>query len=111
MFQPVQGEAAVMRVKGGFKVADLYERNGYLYAKINGKFVRLMWDGSTTDPNIAIDEMTWDKGTLFHDGTGKLCRVSVPGAKVLPETKAVRLLGAPLPTSDEQLQRALSHDA
>jgi hypothetical protein len=46
-FKQVEGEAAIIISNGVYRQCDLYTRDGYLYAKISGGFVRLMADGAT----------------------------------------------------------------
>lgn len=93
-FQEVEGEAAVLVENGVYKQVPLYLRDGYLYAKANGGFVRLMADGSTTKPRQRLDFMSWT-GPMFRDMYGRLCSPEVPGAKALEPAKVQMLLGAP----------------
>lgn len=94
-FKQVEGEAAVVVSNGVYKQCDLYERNGYLYAKVAGGFVRLMADGSTTNAKTRLDTLSWD-GPIARDVMGKLCRPEVKGSTVLEGPKAQLLLGAPV---------------
>lgn len=93
-FQHVEGEAAVVVENGVYKQVDLYTRDGYLYAKTKGGFVRLFADGSTTAVKMRLDHMSWD-GALFKDPMGKLCTSDVRGARQLEAPKAWLLLGEP----------------
>ena len=93
-FKQVEGEAAVVVSNGVYKQCDVYERNGYLYAKVAGGFVRLMADGSTTNAKTRLETMSWE-GPIARDAMGKLCRPSVRGSIELEAPKAQLLLGAP----------------
>lgn len=91
-FQQVEGEAAVLVENGIYRQCDLYTRDGFLYAKAAGGFVRLMSDGSTTKAKLRLDHMTWS-GPLHRDALGRLC-APMPGSKALDDTKRILLLGA-----------------
>jgi len=90
-FKEVEGEAAVLIENGVYKQVPLFTRDGYLYAKIGGGFVRLMADGATTKAKMRLDFMSWN-GPLCRDGMGRLCTKDVTGAKTLGE-QAQKLLG------------------
>ena len=91
-FQEIEGEAAVL-VEGGIcKQVPLYKRDGYLYAKTGGGFVRLMADGSTSKAKLRLDFMSWE-GQLARDGIGRLCTVEAVGAKPIDNTTAHKLIG------------------
>lgn len=91
-FQEVEGEAAVLIENGIYKQVPLYTRDGYLYAKVSGGFVRIMADGATTKAKLRLDFMSWS-GPLAKDSLGRLCDKSVPGAKLLASDTQQRLLG------------------
>lgn len=91
-FQEVEGEAAVLVENGVYRQVPIYTRDGYLYAKINGGFIRLMSDGSTTKSRMRLDFMSFDK-QLYRDGLGRLCTSEVKGAKSLEGDKVKLLLG------------------
>lgn len=93
MFQQVDGENAIIVEGGVFRQADLYTRDGYLYAKTGGGFVRLYADGSTSKAKCRLDVLTFEK-TLYADKFGRLCDETATGAKVLDAPKAQLLLGA-----------------
>jgi hypothetical protein len=95
-FQEVEGESAILVENGVYRQAPLYMRDGYLYAKSGGGFVRLMADGSTTKAGgrLRLDFMSYDK-PLCRDPLGRLCSPSVKGAVSLESDKAQLLLGAP----------------
>lgn len=93
-FQEIEGEAAVLIENGVFKQVPLYSRDGYLYAKVSGGFVRLMSDGSTTKAKMRLDTLSWT-GELRRDPLGRLCLPDVKGAKALDSTGQKLLLGAP----------------
>lgn len=91
-FQHVEGEAAILVENGVYRQVDLYQRDGYLYAKVGNGFVRLMADGATTKAKLRLDFMSFDK-PLYRDGMGRLCTDAVGGAKRLETAKAQLLLG------------------
>lgn len=91
-FQEIEGEAAVLVENGVYKQVPLYSRDGYIYAKIGGGFVRLMADGATTKSKMRLDFMSFDQ-PLFRDALGRLCTETVSGAKQLEPAKQQLLLG------------------
>lgn len=91
LFKQIEGENAVIVESGVYKQADLYTRNGYLYAKAGGGFVRLYADGSTSKAKCRLDVLTFSK-PLGTDKLGRLCDASVPGARTLEVAKEQRLL-------------------
>jgi hypothetical protein len=91
LFQHVEGEAAVIINNGVYRQCDVYTRDGYLYAKIAGGFVRLYADGSTTKPKARLDHLTWD-APLSRDATGRLCTPDAARAIPLEEPKHKQLL-------------------
>ena len=93
-FQEVEGEAAILVENGVYKQVPVYSRDGYLYAKIAGGFVRMMADGSTTKARMRLDFMTSEK-PLCRDPLGRLCTPDVKGAVSLEPAKAKLLLGGP----------------
>lgn len=91
-FQHVEGEAAIVVENGVYRQVDLYTRDGFLYAKTAGGFVRLMQDGSTTKARLRLDYMTWS-GPLCRDSMGRLCTPEASGARELEAPKQQLLLG------------------
>lgn len=90
-FKEIEGEAAILVENGVYKQVPLYVRDGYLYAKVGGGFVRLMADGATTKSKLRLDFMSWN-GPLHRDGLGRLCSPDVKGSKSLGH-EAQKLLG------------------
>jgi len=91
-FQEVEGEAAVLVENGVYKQTPLYLRDGYLYAKVSGGFVRLMADGSTTKSRMRLDHISFE-AALCRDPLGKLCTSQVAGSAPLPSDRRRLLLG------------------
>lgn len=91
LFQQIEGDNAVIVESGVYKQADLYVRDGYLYAKAGGGFVRLYADGSTSKAKCRLDVLMFYK-SLRADKFGRLCDTSVTGASSLDEAKERRLL-------------------
>ena len=79
MFKPLEGDSAVMYQGGVFKPVDLATRNGYLFAKISGGYVRLYADGSTSKDGVKIDSLSTEL-PLFRDKLGRLGDASLTGA-------------------------------
>ena len=92
-FKEVEGEAVILVQNGVYKQVPVYVRDGYLYAKISGGFVRIMADGSTTKAKMRLDFMSWS-WPLFKDNMGRLCTSEVTGAKALDSNHTQKLLGA-----------------
>lgn len=94
-FKKVEGEGAVVVERGIFKQVELYTRDGFLYAKAAGGFVKIMADGSTSKlgGNLKLDFMTWN-GKLAKSKYGYLCSPEVEGARPLATEAQQKLLGA-----------------
>lgn len=93
-FKEIEGEAAVLVNNGVYSQVPLYTRDGYLYAKSGGGFVRLMADGATTKSSLRLDFMSWT-GPLYRDALNRLCTDAVRGAKPLGTEQQKLLGGAP----------------
>jgi hypothetical protein len=90
-FKEIEGEAAVVVDNGIYRQVPLFERNGYIYVKLGGGFVRLMADGSTTKSRMRLDTISLD--ALSKDNLGRLCHATVAGAKPLPPATRQLLIG------------------
>lgn len=95
-FQKVEGEAAILVENGVYKQVDVYIRNGMLFAKAGGGFIRLMADGSTTKAKCRLDTLSWDD-CLYRDALGRLYGQKIEGKNVKPleGSDRDRLLGPP----------------
>lgn len=82
MFKPLEGDSAILYQKGVFKQCDLATRNGYLFAKVAGGYVRLYANGSTSRDSMKLDTLAVE-GTLHRDRLGRLCDGSVTGCSPL----------------------------
>jgi len=91
-FKQAEGEAAILVTNGVYQQVDIFTRDGYLYAKVGGGFVRLMADGSTSKAKTHLDFMSFS-GPLAQR-LGRLCTGEVQGAKQLAATETQRLLGS-----------------
>lgn len=89
-FKEVEGEACVIIHKGTYRQCPVYTRDGYLYAKVAGGFVRLMSDGSTTRTHTRLETISIE--TLTSSSTGKLALEGTPGTKALAAPKAQLLI-------------------
>lgn len=92
LFVESEGDVAILSMGGVYKQVEVYTRDGYLYAKANGGFVRLMADGATSKPNCRLDHLVTDL-PLARDTYGKLCTSSVTGSRLLPDESRRLLLG------------------
>lgn len=97
-FKHVEGEAAILVENGVYRQVDLYTRDGYLYAKSSGGFVRLKADGSTTKAKLRLEHMSWTGG-LYRDTFGSLAtheaRLASDKIKPLEAERQQLLLGSP----------------
>lgn len=82
LFKHLEGQVAILVEGGVYKQAELFSRDGYLYAKAGSGFVRLYADGSTTKAKCRIDALHFDKA-LFQDKFGRLGSGEIPSAKPL----------------------------
>jgi len=98
-FQEVEGEAAILVENGVYKQVPVYTRDGFLYARISGGFVRIMVDGATTKAKLRLDFLSWN-GPLAKDAMGRLCKPDVAGAKLLSGDTQQRLLGGAVDSVD-----------
>jgi hypothetical protein len=94
-FKQVEGEAAIVVINGVYKQCDIFERDGYLYAKAAGGFVRLFADGATTKAKMRLETLSIGAGEVCRDNIGRLCRPGVSGAIAIEAKSAQLLLGAP----------------
>lgn len=93
LFKPSEGDTAVVVLNGVYKQAQLFTRDGYLYANVSGGFVRLNEDGSTSQPKMRLDHIDI-AFELHRDPLGRLCTPDAPKATLCDERKATLLLGA-----------------
>ena len=90
-FKQVEGEAAILVGDGVYRQTELYERNGYLFAKYGAGFVRLAADGSTSKSKLRLETLSFE-GRLARDPMGRLCRPEVAGAIILAADQQTKLL-------------------
>ncbi|MCW4115638.1 hypothetical protein NPA31_011755 [Aurantimonas sp. MSK8Z-1] len=93
-FQHLEGDAAILVENGVYKQADLYQRDGFLFARTSGGFVRLMADGSTSKARLRLDVLSVDQ-PLHRDAVGRLCLPTAAGARLLSDDRKRALLGGP----------------
>jgi hypothetical protein len=97
-FKKIDGEGAICVEKGVYKQTEVYERDGFIYIKAAGGFVRVMADGSTSKlgGSLKLDFMTMpDSIRLAKSRYGYLCTAEVPDSKLLDKPATAKLLGAP----------------
>ena len=94
LFQCVEGDVAIVSENGVYKQCDLFMRNGYLFAKVSGGFVRLMADGSTSKSRMRLETIVTEK-SLGTDGMGRLMDGGADKARLLAPAKAALLLDKP----------------
>jgi hypothetical protein len=72
-FNPLEG-SVLLRSKGSFTEAKIFERNGQIYAKRGNAYIRLM-----THERTSVDKLFWSeiKGTPYREHTGFI-EVSFP---------------------------------
>ena len=90
-FKELEGDAAILSASGVYIQAPLFTRNGYLFAKVSGGFVKLGTDGSTSKAKLRLEELITN-APLFRDKFGRLCDGTVNGAAALPKSESERLL-------------------
>ena len=81
-FKQSEGDVAIVVNKGVYKQADIYIRDGMLYAAWGGGFIRIKEDGSTSQATARVDHLDFE-GEIHRDEMGRLCvpstdRKSVP---------------------------------
>jgi hypothetical protein len=91
MFKKLEGETAVLHSGGVYRVADLYERDGRLFAAVSGGFVRLYENGSTSKPATQIESLQLE-GELLKDRFGRLCVTSAEGRTTISAAAETNLL-------------------
>ena len=79
LFKHMEGDSVVLVTNGVYKVADLYTRNGYLFAAYAGGYIRLYANGSTSKDKCGIETLMFEK-PLHADALGRLCDPSVTGS-------------------------------
>lgn len=97
-FKKIDGEGAICVEKGVYKQTEVYERDGYIYIKAAGGFVRVMADGSTSKlgGSLKLDFITLPESLkLAKSKFGYLCTADVLDSKALDKPAVQKLLGAP----------------
>jgi len=97
LFKEIEGSAAVLVENGVYEQVPLFQRDGFIFAKAAGGFVKLMADGTTTKAGgrLRLDFMTIDE-PLCRDPLGRLCLPSATEAMSLDGDTERKLLGAPV---------------
>lgn len=83
MFNRLEGETAILRKGGVFKVVDLYERNGLLFAAWGGGYVRLYANGTSSADKVNIDTLAIEESKLYKTRLGVLTVAPGDGRKAL----------------------------
>lgn len=93
-FKQIDGESAVIVEGGVYKQVDLYTRDGYVFAKAAGGFVRIMADGTTSKAGgkLRVDFLSY-AGPLFRDSLNRLRIEEGRDAKRLDVGQSQKLLG------------------
>ena len=86
LFKEVEGETCVLVMNGIYRQVTIHTRDGWLYARYQGGYVKLYADGCTSKDKLRIDFLTWE-GTLYKDRLGRLITRNMKGATLLGETK------------------------
>lgn len=90
LFVESEGDVAILASGGKYFQVPVYTRNGFLYAKVGGGFVKLMSDGSTTVSKMRLDTLSFE-GDLAADPMGRLCLPSTPTAKSIEQKHMLQL--------------------
>jgi hypothetical protein len=93
LFSKLDGDQVVLINDGVWKQADVYVRNGVLFAAMSGGFIRLMHDGATSKPKVRIDALVMDN-KLYRGPHGQLGIEPLEGWQPLAKDKKQRLIGA-----------------
>lgn len=94
LFKELEGDVAILIENGVYKQVPVYTRDGYIFAKLGGGFVRIMSDGSTTKAKVRLDTIMTEH-PLMRDAVGRLCMAGVSGAKALDDRSKTLLLSSP----------------
>ena len=86
LFQPLEGDVAVIVERGVFRQCDLYQRAGFLFAKVGSGFVRLHEDGSTSKAHCRLETLATDLPVLRND-LGRLVLPDVAGARPIRDER------------------------
>lgn len=92
MFKQLEGEAAILVENGVYKQVDIYTRDGDLYAKSSGGFVKLNADASTSKARCRLDTISIEKD-LYRSKLGWLRVDDKDGGQLLEGPKKQKLLG------------------
>lgn len=101
MFRELEGDTAIIVEGGVYKTGALYEHNGYLFVKINGGYVKVFENGTTSKTNgkQQLDSLQLDVArVLYRDPQGRIM-VNQINDKVTPlePAKVAKLLELPAP--------------
>lgn len=91
MFKRLEGDTAILKVGGVYKTADLYERDGKLFAAALGGYVRLYDSGATSKDGLNVDTIASD-APLYRDRFGRLCTAPGEGREALSSHVAMALM-------------------
>lgn len=75
-FHEIEGAVVVLRSKGVYTQAKVYQRNGRIYAAKGSSFIALSRDG-TSVPTISVDAIEFEN---MNPELDRLGRMYVPGA-------------------------------
>ena len=71
MFRSVEGDSVTLVQNGVFKVCDLCERKGMVFARVSGGYVRLYANGTTSKDKLYVDTI-WSAEDFYRDKLGRL---------------------------------------
>lgn len=71
MFNRIEGDTVVLSQGGLYKMSDLYEWDGGLFAKVGSGYARLRENGTTSKDGVRIEHMETERD-LFKDRFGRL---------------------------------------
>lgn len=82
LFSIIEGAACVLQSGGVYRQAEVYQRDGGLYAKHGSGFIRLYVKGTTSVPKTVVETLHLEEA-LFVDEFGRLTINSRKGHPIL----------------------------
>lgn len=110
MFKKIEGASAILRKKGAYKVASLYEFNGQLFVGDGRTFHHVYADMRTSQPDCSMHVVHIDQ-TLFADRHGVVHVTDATGRKLLVSSDEGTLIAPPSPPTQartRELSRRVS---
>jgi len=90
MFNKLEGDTAVLCQSGVFKMVDLYEWSGKLFAQLGAGFIRLRLNGTTTKAGVSFVHLELTS-KLYSDRFGRLITKEMPDCTLVTEATIKQL--------------------